>query len=313
MACSLSQRYVVRRTRTAAKHPDPMYSSPFLIINPDSGSFSRRRITQVVDSLKRSGLIPVIHPVRNPAEALPCCQAIRRVQEHPFVIVAAGDGTFNAVINGLGPGPSTLAVLPLGTSNVLAAELGISSLDDGIARICAGKTKPLSVGLLELAASRRYFALMAGSGLDGAVVDGVRPGEKRLLKQGAYALSAFRATLAWDSEMQEIVADGKRCLCHTVVVCNASRYGGSFRLSPNSDLFRPGFEIACVTSSHRRGYLAIARNLLLGRRTPDTAITWLSAAELEFRGTKAIQIDGDFVGYGPARITAVADFAQLIM
>ena len=291
----------------------PMYSSPFLIINPDSGSFSRRRIARVVDSLKRSGLFPVIHPVRNPAEALTCCQAISRVREHPFIIVAAGDGTFNAVINALGPGPATLAVLPLGTSNVLAAELGISSLDDGIARICAGRTKPLSVGLLELAASRRYYALMAGSGVDGAGVGGISTGEKRVLKQGAYALSAFRAALAWDGDMQELVADGKRCLCHTVVVCNASRYGGSFQFAPNGDLFRRGFEIACVTGSHRRGYLTIAKNLFLGRRMPDTAITWLSATELELRGAKPIQIDGDFVGRGPARITAVADFAQLIV
>jgi diacylglycerol kinase family enzyme len=154
---------------------------------------------------------------------------------------------------------------------------------------------------------------MAGSGVDGAVVGGVRAGEKRVLKQGAYALSAFRTALAWDGEMQELVADGKRCHCHTVVVCNASRYGGPFRFAPNSDLFRRGFEIACITGSRRSGYLAIAKNLLLGRRMPDTAITWLSATELELRGAKPIQIDGDFVGHGPARITAVADFAQLIM
>jgi len=290
-----------------------MYSSPFLVINPDSGSFSRRRIVRVVNDLKRCGLFPVIHPVRNPAEALPCCQAIRRVREHPFIIVAAGDGTFNAVINGLGPGPATLAVLPLGTSNVLAAELGISSLADGIARICAGKTMPLSVGLLELTASRRYFALMAGSGLDGAVVGGVRGKEKRVLKQGAYALSALRAAFEWDDGMQEIIADGTRCLCHTAVVCNASRYGGPFRLSPGSDLFRPGFEIACVTSGTRRAYLAIVRNLFLGQPLPGTAVTWLTATELELPGTKPIQIDGDFVGHGPARITSVADFAHLIV
>ncbi|GFE62457.1 diacylglycerol kinase family protein [Geobacter sp. AOG2] len=290
-----------------------MYTSPFLVINPDSGSFSRRRIAQVVDGLRRCGLPPVIHPIRNPAEALPCCQAIRRVREHPFIIVAAGDGTFNAVINGLGPGPATLAVLPLGTSNVLAAEVGISSLADGIARICAGRTMPLSVGLLELAASRRYFALMAGSGLDGAVVEGVRAREKRVLKQGAYALSAFRTALGWDKGMQEVVADGERCLCHTAVVCNASRYGGPFRLSPGSDLFRRGFEVACVTSSHRRGYLTIAKKLLMGQPMPETVVTRLTATEVELRGTKPIQLDGDFVGHGPARITAVADFARLIV
>lgn len=299
--------------RAGSETSGPMYTSPFLVINPDSGSFSRRRITQVVDRLRRCGLPPVIHPVRNPAEALPCCQAIRRVREHPFIIVAAGDGTFNAVINGLGPGPATLAVLPLGTSNVLAAELGISSLADGIERICAGRTMPLSVGLLELATSRRFFALMVGSGLDGAVVGGVRAGEKRALKQGAYVLSAFRAAFAWDRDMQEVVADGKRYLCHTAVVCNSSCYGGPFRLSPHSDLFRRGFEIACVTSSHRSGYLAIARNLLLNQPMPDTAVTWLSATELELRGAKPIQIDGDFVGHGPARITAVGDFAQIIV
>jgi diacylglycerol kinase (ATP) len=267
----------------------------------------------VIMELTRAGLPPIVHSVRNPAEALPCCRAIRRVREHPFIIVAAGDGTFNAVLNGLGPGRATLAVLPLGTSNVLAAELGIVSLDDGIGRIVRGTTKSLAVGLLEMKEERRYFALMAGSGLDGEVVGNVRPAEKRVLRQGAYALSAVRALFRWNDGLQEVTVEGKSIACHTAVVCNAARYGGNFRLSPESDLFSQGLTVVCVTGKNRLGYLRIARDLLLGRPLGNSGVLLLEATELELRGDKPIQIDGDFVGCGPARITAVADFAQLII
>lgn len=289
------------------------HAGPYLIVNPASGSHAPRRITQIIDALKQAGISALVQSVRNPDEAVHCCRTIQGMCEHPLIIVAAGDGTFNAMLNGLDRMTATMAVLPLGTSNVLAAELGISSLDDGIARIVRGRTKPLSVGLVESGGERRYFTLMAGSGLDGAVTGGVEPAEKRLLKQGAYALAAIRAAFRWDDTLQEIIAGGQTLACHTAVVCNASRYGGNFLLSPDSDIFRPGFMVACINGNRRRTYLAIARNLFLGRPQPEDAVTWLSAREIELRGGKPIQIDGDFIGHGPARITAVEDFVQIIV
>ena len=92
------------------------------------------------------------------------------------------------MLNSVRPATATVAILPLGTSNVLAREIGIRSLEDGLERIVAGRSRQLPLGLLDLGRARHRFLLMAGIGVDGAVVRDVRPGEKRLLNCASAAL-----------------------------------------------------------------------------------------------------------------------------
>lgn len=258
-------------------------------------------------------MVPEIFQVRTPAEIFACCGTINKECEPHLVIVAGGDGTFNAVVNGLNPGTATLAVLPFGTSNVLAAEIGITSIEDGAARIVAGETRPFSVGLLELENSTHRFVLMAGIGLDGAVVRDVQPLAKRFLKQGAYALSALKNAMTWDSTLFEISSREGDAACHTAIVCNASRYGGNFILSPGSSPFSSGLSAVCITGNTRRTYLSSALDLFRGRSGTNRDLVRIHSSCFEVRGRGAIQIDGDFVGYGPARISEIANFAKIIV
>src|SRR6185369_13111396 len=176
----------------------------YLFVNPYSGHHSAQRFQFVLEKLRQCEMDPEVFKVRTPAEIFTCCESINKAEEPHLVIVAGGDGTFNAVVNGLNPGSATLAVLPFGTSNVLAAEIGIRSIEDGLKRIEAGATRSLSLGVLELEGRSHRFVLMAGIGLDGAVVRDVWPLAKRLLRQGAYAPSALKSTLAWDSTLFEL-------------------------------------------------------------------------------------------------------------
>jgi diacylglycerol kinase family enzyme len=285
----------------------------FLFINHLSGSYNERRAAEIVRRLGAAGHGSQVFNVTTPAEVRRCCQAIYAVEERPLIVVAAGDGTVNAVINCLVPGTATIAILPLGTSNVLAAELGISSLRDGLERIERGESRPLAVGEIALTGGRHRFALMAGIGFDGAVVKGVRPKEKRLLKQGAYALSALRNSLAWDNGTIEVVTPTATAVCHTVVVCNASRYGGDFVLAAKGNIATPGFTAVCVTGTDRRSFAGAAWALFRGRVATSRYLRQITSAELEIRGAKPIQIDGDYLGTGPARITAVGEFARIIV
>jgi diacylglycerol kinase family enzyme len=70
---------------------------------------------------------------------------IQAAEAEPYIVVAGGDGTINAVLNGLLPGRATLAVIPVGTANVLTQELGIFFIDDALRRIVAGATRVLGV------------------------------------------------------------------------------------------------------------------------------------------------------------------------
>jgi diacylglycerol kinase (ATP) len=286
---------------------------PFLFVNPLAGSYARKRINLVITRLKNAGLSPTIFSVSTPTEILSCCRQINESDSAPLVIVAGGDGTFNAVVNGLQPGTAILAVLPLGTSNVLAAELGIKSVKNGIKRIVKGKTQPLALGVLHLEQSSHRFVLMAGIGLDGSVVRDVWPLGKRLLKQGAYALSAFFSTLKWDRSLIEIVTKDRQIECHSVIVCSASRYGGDFIIAPEGGVFSPDLTAVCIRKNRRRSYIRLAFELLCGKADTSSELVRIPADGLEIRGIKPIQIDGDFVGYSPARITGMSNFARIIV
>ena len=285
----------------------------FLFVNPLSGSYVRKRINTAITRLKNAGLTPTVFSATTPAEILSCCRQINEACQAPLVIVAGGDGTFNAVVNGLQPGTATLALLPMGTSNVLAAELGIKSVKHGIKRIVKGKTRPLSLGVLELEQVSHRFVLMAGIGLDGSVVRDIWPLGKRLLKQGAYALSAFVGAFRWDRSLIEVITSGRRLECHSVIVCSASRYGGDFILAPEGDVFSPELTAVCIRKNERRGYLRLAYELFKGMADTSSERIRIPAGGLEIRGIKPIQIDGDFVGYSPARITSLPDFARIIV
>jgi YegS/Rv2252/BmrU family lipid kinase len=285
----------------------------FLLINPLSGSYSRALHDEILSALQGVGISPTCLPVTGPEDARRVCAGIEAAVDKPLVIVAGGDGTVNAVVNALSPGRTTLAILPVGTANVLALELGIGTVAEGIARIGRGRTRPLAVGLIEGedGLSRR-FLLMAGIGLDGDIVRGVRTWEKRLLKKGAYLLSALRCLLAWRRGRFSLLADGRALECHSVVICNGARYGGKLVLMPEADISEAVLDLFCIMAESRRAWLRVVASVLAGRPCRSDDVTLLRARQVEVGGDRAIQLDGDYLGQAPVRVSTIAGFARII-
>ncbi len=284
-----------------------------VIINPVSGGYAEEKRRALAAALERAGLAPEFLLTGGPDDPARFARRLCAEREHPLIVACGGDGTVNGVINGLDPGRATLAVAPFGTANVLARELGISSIEEAAARIARGATRPMAVGLLQAEDRRRYFFLMAGIGFDGAVVEGVREGEKKRFGKGAYLLSALRILGSWQTDLLEIDADGERVLCHSAVVCNAARYGGGFVLARGADIFTPGFQVVCVQTASRATYLRLALAAVTGRDGGGGTIRRFTCRELTVTGRKAVQVDGDFWGDSPVRITAVAEFVRLVV
>jgi diacylglycerol kinase family enzyme len=285
----------------------------YLFINPLSGRYDQGRISTIIKRLHDAGLSPLVCTVAPAPDGQSIFPLINDPGERPLVIVAAGDGTINAVVNGIDPDRVTLAILPMGTSNVLAAELGIKSIDDGINRIIAGKTRSMSVGILDLEGVNRRFVLMAGIGFDGAVVRDVWLAGKRFLKQGAYAIAAIRNCLQWDNSLIELRTAEQNITCHSIIICNATRYGGNFKLAPECSLFSPGLTAIYVQKNSRRTYLQLACELFLGQIASSSTLIRIPIDNCEIRGVKPLQIDGDFIGYSPARLRSIPDFARIIV
>lgn len=280
-----------------------------LIVNPTSGSFSQARLESVIAYLNSNGVVAQARLTAAPKDATAIARQLCTGPELPFIVAVGGDGTTNEVINGIGDSQAVLATLPFGTSNVLSRELAIRDEHDALERIVRGTTRPLSLGILEQGAERRYFFLMAGIGFDGAVVAGVRPGEKKLLKQGAYILSAIRCLAKWDNSTFRAVLDGREIEVHSLIVCNAARYGGNFVLAHGANLFEQELQVICIKKSTWWALLRAGIGLLVNKDGGEI----VTANHIEVYGDKAIQADGDFVGHAPVTIRAVMSGIRLVV
>jgi diacylglycerol kinase (ATP) len=284
-----------------------------VIINPTSGGYAEEKRQALAAALEQSGFAPEFLMTAGPDDPARFARRLCAERENPLIIACGGDGTINGVLNGLEPGRATLAVAPFGTANVLARELGIATIGEAVARIARGTTRPMAVGLLQAEERRRYFFLMAGIGFDGSVVEGVREKEKRRFGKGAYLLAALRCLRGWKRDFLDLAIDGEHVACHSAVVCNARRYGGGFVLAPGADIFTPGFQVVCVRSAGRPAYFRLVLATMRGRELEGGDVCRLACRELTVVGRKAVQVDGDFWGYSPVRITAVGEFVRLIV
>ncbi len=154
----------------------------------------------------------------------------------------------------------------------------------------------------------------AGIGFDARVVQETRSAEKKKLKQGAYLLAGMRCLWSWERELLQVTTDsGETVLCHSLVVCNAARYGGTFRLAPETDISTPGFQVVCVTRPTRATVAALATATVLGMPSLAGGVRRFAAGSLTVSGFKPVQIDGDAWGESPATIEAISGFARLIV
>src|SRR5262249_23514137 len=145
-----------------------------LISNPKTGRYNSRRrsIQDVAARLESLGVEVDLQLTRGPGDATEIASRAAR-NGNAEVIVAGGDGTINEAIQGLAGTDASLAIIPRGTGNVLARELGLP-LDEeaAVAVVAKGNSRKIYLGLVtdETTNEGRYFVLMAGVGLDASVV-----------------------------------------------------------------------------------------------------------------------------------------------
>ena len=289
---------------------EPLY----LIVNPTSGSHSGPAIKSAASILRANGYAVEIFTTRDSSDPTRCAREISAKNENPFIIVAGGDGTINGVLNGLSPGKATVAILPAGTANVLARELRIGSIKDSVDKILRGVTGNLSVGMIRHLDAAQYFFMMAGVGFDGDVVHGVRLAQKKYLGKLAYVLSACRVLSKWDRDSITVqIGEDREEICHSVILCNGSRYAGDFVLAPQASIFEPGFTVICLKSSKRGSYFNIAFNLFFGKLPAGGNVSIFQTDHAVVSGDKCVQVDGDYWCSGPVTIDSFSNYAKIIV
>ena len=227
------------------------------------------------------------------------------------VVAAGGDGTINEVLNGIGDAPdgfkkARLGVLPLGTVNVFARELAIPSrLKRAWEILRRGREEVIDLPCVEYQQNgkraRRYFAQMAGAGLDARAIELVQWETKKKLGPLAYVLAGIKAL--GDAPSVINVAAGKESATGALVLIGNGRlYGGDFRIFPEANL-QDGLLEICVFP--KTTWLTLAQcgtQLLLNGTLPSGATQTLRSETLTLSSPSPapFELDGELIGHLPA-------------
>lgn len=287
-----------------------------VIHNPTAGRRVRGRLARWQAALGRLGAAITLAETNGPRHAI---ELARNADPRRFdaVAVAGGDGTINEAVNGLADSPLPLALLPLGTANVLAGELGLPRDLDALARIAAFAPSR-RIWPAELVASDRAepwrFLLMAGIGFDAEVVAHLDLRLKRHFGKGAYVLGSL-AQLARHRPRRFLVrVDGAAMQPASLVVARAHFYGGRFVLAPEARLDEKRLHVVVFPDPSRLAALRYLAAVVTGTLPRQRDVAVRAAAEIEFAGPAGapIQVDGDVRAHLPARIRFAATPVDLI-
>ena len=233
-----------------------------IIFNPSAGARRRQRLAPMLKAMEELGVEPILLETERPGDA----ERFAREADPAsldLVAVAGGDGTVNEVINGLVDKPLPLAVLPVGTANVLAIELGIRQEPNEVARMVAfGEPRPIALGRVN---RERRFVLMVGAGFDARVVSEVSLALKRRFGKLAYLAAFLHQMFAFRFRTYEVEIDGVVRQAGSVVVTNARHYAGDHVIAPHADLASPSLDVCLFGKAGRLAVAGYGLALVLGR------------------------------------------------
>ncbi len=226
------------------------------------------------------------------------------------VLVCGGDGTVNEAAQSLIGAETALAVWPGGTANVLASELRLPRSPEGLADlIAAGSILTISVGraMKPETGWQRYFLLMAGIGLDAAIVQSVNLNLKRMAGIGAYLVSGLDYLARLPLTPFVIDFNGCRHESTFAVISNSAHYAVWFRLAPEAKMDDDKLDICLFNSRSRLVYLSYAAMSLAGRHTRSKGVVYQEATRARANSNDAalVQLDGEVVGNLPMQFEIV--------
>jgi len=214
----------------------------------------------------------------------------------PVVIAAGGDGTLNAVVSGLAGSQTALGVLPAGTMNVFARELGIpfDNLSKAFEVIERGHVR--EIDLFE--ANGAPFVQMAGVGFDAMVIEETTWESKKVLGPLAYLLAAVKVLGERPPRMEIVTSDGRREEGVAVLAGNGSLYGGQFRLFRKADNQDSMLDVLVFKEAGYKLVLDSLKGLALGGVDLAASTSYFQADGFTVRAEREVpvQVDGELLG-----------------
>lgn len=257
------------------------------IWNPASGSAPN-------EADLRAALGPEAELVETTEDDPGAGQATDAVQRNAKIVVACGgDGTVRACLDALAGSETALAVVPLGTGNLLASNLGLADGLGAAEGIGQGARRSVDLGRV----NGEAFSVMAGSGLDALMIRDANPKLKSKLGTTAYVISAAK-NLRTSLVRTTVDVDGQRWFegrTSMVLVGNFGTISGGVEVFPDAQPDDGKLDIAIMTANSLREWIAVGWSLVRGKQPPLKLAQRTQGREISVSLAKArpYELDGE--------------------
>jgi diacylglycerol kinase (ATP) len=267
----------------------------FVILNPAARGERAKALRDSIASLSDHA---VVRSTGSPGEA--AALAARAVaQGYDTIVAAGGDGTINEVVNGIGSSHVNFGILPVGTMNVFATELGIpqNNLAKAWQVIKEGCIRQVDLPR----ANQEYFVQLAGIGLDAEVVRQTTPDSKKALGPMSYFLTLAQVAARQPPKIRIESVDGTPREGSFVLVGNGRLYGGPFVLFKEARLDDGLLDVLVFQNQSHWDLVRYFQAILFGNHPdlPDVEYFQSRGLRLTSREPVPVEIDGELSGTLP--------------
>jgi diacylglycerol kinase (ATP) len=270
-----------------------------IILNPEAQSGRARTLW---GQLKKIAPGAEIRCTRKPGDAMRwAAKAV--VAGVGCVVAAGGDGTVHEVVNGLRGSNVPLGIIPLGTMNVFAMELGIPVNDlEGAWRVVAsGQVRMVDLPL----AGSTAFVQLAGAGLDAEVVAATTPEFKKALGPLSYVFSLVHVAARQPPELLVAAEDRGEFSCRFVLVGNGRFYGGPLLLFRDAKLDDGLLDVVLFRNQSHWDIVRYFQAILFGTHTELSDVEYFQTRSLNVSSRVSVpyELDGELAGKLPVEFT----------
>jgi len=308
-------------------HPRETPLDAHVILNPTAGQTRTSvGLDRALDALSAHGWTLCVRESQARGDVTRLAAAAAR-DGAEAVIVVGGDGTLSEAANGLAGTDTALGLLPMGTGNVWAAQLGMVAsptllnkpdLLVAAENLAASRPRRVDMGQAHTIRGDRYFLLWAGVGLDAIIQDALdtqaRP-VKRRFGQMAYVWAAARPIIQYQGTRARVQLDTVRTRGRVVflVISNVQMYAG-FHLVPEAQIDDGWLDIAIFEGHSWLDSLRHIGQLAVRRHLDDPAVRIYRAREVVVEADPSLLVhyDGDALGATPL-IARVAPQALTVL
>jgi len=225
-------------------------------------------------------------------------------ENYDLIIAAGGDGTINEVINGMANSKATLVIVPFGSTNVLACELGIPNNPEEAAElITKGKKIKMDLGYATTSEGSRYFSMMLGVGPFAQVIKDMTPKFKKRWGRFAYPFGMVKllCRYKWHKIYVKHKVDS---IGYFVIMANIKYYAGEYEIADKANI-RDGFlDLVIINRKNPWDIIVLIFSFTIGKLNKYLRKEYYQTKEADIYShhKMQIQVDGEVLGIAPVNV-----------